>query len=268
MPEPSTAAKVVSRDEATTCPDRKITKVIVDPGYEGSTSIDLDKRAAGAEKAPPNVRHLKPSEREQVLAKMREVQAGTPRAVGRAVDTVDGGAHNHQAAVMPSNVVAPPQVRVHFDIPGYASMSFRYHAVKRVPGYLVFVTDTRYAGGADFHPYMSKMGGQGGDNPMGAYVENGKKLYLLKPGSIMFKHDPFEFCLVPIAEERPLPSEVGGEQEELTSEQPATEGHFDGEESSDRGGADAPREEHEVHGNEGGLVERLDFSAGGNGGVL
>lgn len=265
MPEPTTAAKVVSEAERTTCPDKKITKVIVDPGYEGSTSIDLEKRAAGAEKAPPNVRHLKPGERERVLARLRETQAAAPR-VGQATDTVDGGAHGHQAAAMPSNAVAPPQVRVHFDIPGYASMSFRYHAVKRVPGYLVFVTDTRYAGGADFHPYTSRLGG-GGDKPMGAFVENGRKLYLLQPGSILFKHDPFEFCLVPIAEERQLPPEMGGEQEELTSELPATEGHADGEEGGDRGGADAPREE--GPGNEGGgLVDRLDFTAGGNGGVL
>jgi hypothetical protein len=264
MPEPTTAAKIASEAERTTCPEKKITKVIVDPGYEGSTSIDLEKRAAGAEKAPPNVRHLDPRERDRVLARLREAQAPAARSVGQAVDTVDGGAHSHQAAVAPSNVVAPPQVRVHFDIPGYASMSFRYHAVKRVPGYLVFVTDTRHAGGADFHPYTSKMGGQGGDKPMGAYVENGKKLYLLQPGSILFRHDPFEFCLVPIAEERPLPSDAGGEQEELTSET-ATEGQFDGEEGSDRGGAHAPGE---VPAREASLVDRLDFTAGGKGGVL
>lgn len=267
MPVPNTVANVASSDEATTCPDKKITKMIIDPGYEGSTSVDLEKRAAGAEKAPPNVRHLKPADRERVLARAREARAGELRPVGQAVDTVDGGAHGHQAAVMPSNVVAPPQVRVHFDIPGYASMSFRYHAVKRVPGYLVFVTDTRHAGGADFHPYASKMGGQGGDNPMGAYVENGKKLYLLKPGSILFRHDPFEFCLAPIAEERELPADAGGGQEELTSET-ATEGHpdVDGKEGGDRGGADAPGGRD--GGVEGGLVESLDFTAGGAGGVL
>jgi len=266
MPEPTTAAKIASEAERTTCPDKKITKVVVDPGYDNCTSIDLEKRAAGGQKAPPNVRHLDPEERKRVLAGLRQqqAQAAAPVRVGSPADTVDGGAHNHPAATLAQNVVAPPQVRVHFDIPGYASMSFRYHAVKRVPGFLVFVTDTRYAGGADFHPYTSRLA-TGGDQPMGAYVENGKKLYLLKPGSIVFRHEPFEFCLVPIAEERPLPPEMGG-QEELTSEQPATEGQFDGEEGSDRGGADAPRED--SPGNEGSLVDRLDFRAGGAGGVL
>jgi hypothetical protein len=143
-------------------------------------------------------------------------------------------------------------------------MSFRYHAVKRVPGFLVFVTDARYAGGADFHPYTSRLGG-GSDQPMGAYVENGKKLYLLKPGSVVFRHEPFEFCLVPIAEERALPPNMGG-QEELTSELPVMEDQCNGEEGSDRERADAPRDENP--GNESSLVDRLDFRAGGAGGVL
>lgn len=269
MPEPSTAAKLVSRDEATTCPEKQITKVIVDPGYDGSFTLDLEKRAAGALKAAPNMRHLDPAHRGKILAELKAMNEGTARRVGQAVATVDGAAHNHPEAEAPSNVLAPPKVRVFFDIPGYASMSFRYHAIKRVPGYLVFITDTRYAGGADFHPFTSKMGGQGGDNPMGAYVENGKKLYLLKPPAILFKHETLEFCLVPIAEERVLPTD-DVVQEDLSSELPATEGHADGEERSDRGGDDAPRDPAPpaVAVEDGRLADRIDYSTGGSGGVL
>lgn len=267
MPEPSTAAKVVSRDEATTSPDRQVTKVIVDPGYDGSFTLDLDKRAAAALKVAPNVRHLPAAKKEEVLAGLRALSDGAARRVGTPTGTIDGAAHAHPAADLPTTGVVPPKVRVHFDIPGYAAMSFRYHAVKRVPGYLVFVTDTRYSGGADFHPYMSKLALGHDKTLMGAYVENGKKLYLLKPGSIVFKHDPFEFCLVPISEEKPLPNGPDEGTEELSSELPATEGLSDGEESSDRGGADAPGDAPPLP-QGGGLVDRIDYSAGGAGGVL
>lgn len=276
MAAPNTGARVVDASQATTCPDKPITRVVVDPGTEDAFVMDVAAARANAVQAEPNTRHLKPEDKDRVAETLKLARAGGPASlvgnaprVGAAVPTVDGANHGHPAAPLPANVVAPPQHRVHFDIPGYAALSFRYHAVKRVPGFLVLVTDTRYGGSADFYPYASRLAGEK-DQPMGAYVDKGKKLYLLKPRSVVFRHDPFEFCLVPVAEEKPLPADLAdGREVDLVGEyqevEPPTEGPADGEAGSDPGRADAPRAAAAA---DGPIVDRLDFRAGGKGGVL
>lgn len=278
---PNTSAKLVDASQATTCPDKPITRIVVDPGTEDTFVMDVEAARAASVQAEPNTRHVRPEDKDRVADLLKQARVtGTPIAalsnaarVGTPAPTVDGGNHNHPAAPLPANVVAPPQYRVHFDIPGYAAMSFRYHAVKRVPGFLVLITDTRYGGTADFYPYASRVAREK-DQPMGAYVDKGKKLYLLKPKSIVFRHDPFEFCLVPIAEEKPLPtdlSEAGevdlvGEYREL--EQP-TEGHNHGEARDHRGGGDAPRADpRAAPPDDAPIADRLDLRVGGKGGVL
>lgn len=277
---PNTGAKVVDASQATTCPDKPINRIIVDPGTEDTFVMDVAVAQAQALRADPNTRHVRPEDKDRVAELLKQAQAkGTPVAalnnaarVGAAVPTLDGGNHNHPAAPLPANVVAPPQYRVHFDIPGYAAMSFRYHAVKRVPGFLVLITDTRYGGTADFYPYASRLAGEKAQ-PMGAYVDKGKRLYLLQPKSIVFRHDPFEFCLVPIAEEKPLPTDLAdggevdlvGEYREL--DQP-TEGLDHGEAGSNPGGGDAPRTAAEQARLDAPVADQLDLRAGGKGGVL
>lgn len=284
MPVPSTEAKIVSREESTIDHSQKIATMVVDPGYDGSFTVDLEKMKQNAVKVPPRDSKSGLSRDAALTQALRSMAADTQAAprVGRATPTLDGGNHDHHAAQLPANVVAPPQTRVHFDIPGYASMAFKYHSVKRVDGYLVFVTDRRFAGTADFYPYTQKMAAETG-KPMGAYVEGGKKMYMLKPSSIVFHHEPFEFCLVPVHEERPLPPELAAEfaQEELRGPDPARtrEGPSHGEASSDRGGADAPGEWPELEPadppdpevREGGReidVDSLGHVAGGGGSVL
>ena len=277
MSTPTTGAKLVDASQATTCPDKKITKVIVDPGTEDTFVMDVETARANSVQAEPNTRHVRPEDKDRVAELLKQARAtGAPvesltnaARVGKPAATVDGGNHSHPAAQLPVNVVAPPQFRVHFDIPGYAAMSFRYHAVKRVPGFLVLITDTRHGGTADFYPYASKLAGEK-NQPMGAYVDKGKRLYLLKPKSIVFRHDPFEFCLVPIAEEKPLPEDLedGAEQDlvgEYVEQPEPTEGptHGDGEAGRDPGRGDAPRAAADEP-----IVDRLDFRTGGKGGVL
>lgn len=275
MSTPGTEAKVADASQATTTPNRKITKVIVDPGTESAFVMDIQSAQAAQVRAEPNTRNARPEDRDRLAASLRATAAigpDTPAVrVGTAVTTIDGGVHTHPAAHLPNHPVAPPGRRVHFDIPGYAAMSHRYHAVKRVPGFLVLITDTRFSGTADFYPYASRLAGEQG-KPMGAYVDQGKKLYLLQPKSVIFRHDPFEFCLVPVVEEKDLPQELtNGQEVDLETEtgviplfNTPTEGPSHGEVRSDLTGGDPAGGTGE--GDD--LVDRLDFRTGGKGGVL
>lgn len=197
--------------------NRKTTKIIVDPHETDSFVIDLTTMKSAQtfevkEDGSKELRKLEQIERSKMIANsLRRFAKSTPDSappsLGTVSGTVDGGNHVHPAAQLPESAVAPPNVRVYFDMPGLATLNYRYHGAAVVPGYLVLTTDMRYAGPGEFYPFTSKLAIET-DARIGVMVDGIDSLFLIKPPTIQHKFGPYEHCLVPIVQEKDLPPEL------------------------------------------------------------
>ena len=200
-------------------PNRKTTKIIVDPHELDSFTIDISamKSAANphAVKWPDkqtDLRSLNGVDRSKLISdnlrKMsRDVTQESPPNLGTVSATIDGGNHANPSAMLPGSAVTPPSVRVYFDMPGLATLNSKYHGAALVPGYLVLTTDMRYAGPGEFYPFTSKLANESSAY-IGVMVEGIDSLFLIRPPAITHKFGPYEHCLVPISQEKELPEEI------------------------------------------------------------
>jgi hypothetical protein len=199
--------------------NKNITKIVVDPHELDSFTIDLNamKSLGGNPYAVKQdkvneLRSLSETDRSKVIAenlkKFRSDLTGSPPPnLGTVSPTLDGGNHVHPSAPLPDSAVIPPSVRVYFDMPGLATLNYKYHGVTVVPGYLVLTTDLRYAGSGEFYPFTSKLANESAAF-IGVMVDGIDSLFLIKPPAIHHKFGPYEHCLVPISQEKDLPDEV------------------------------------------------------------
>lgn len=198
----------------------KITKLIVDPHEADSFVIDLLALQADSPYAhKPNkdgaqdLRRLEQVERSKVISKNLRRFATTavqeaPPTLGTVAASIDGGNHAHVGALLPEVHVTPPMVKVYFDMPGLATLNYKYHGATVVPGYLVLTTDMRYSGPGEFYPFTSKLALRDPDSYIGVMVEGIESLFLIKPPTLQHKFGPYEHCLVPILQEKALPPEL------------------------------------------------------------
>lgn len=217
---------------------RKVTKIVVDPHEHDSFVIDLESVRSAAQPHRPRkenideLRKLENVERSKMIAnnlrKFSSAVSDAPPSLGTVAATLDGGNHVHPAAQLPESSVTPPQVRVYFDMPGLATLNYRYHGASLVPGYLVLTTDLRYSGSGEFYPFTSRLASET-ESFIGAMVEGIDSLFLLKPPTIQHKFGPYEHCLVPIAQEKPMPQELknGVEDDKAMETSPQTD--YDGQ---------------------------------------
>lgn len=206
---------------------RKVTTLIVDPHESDSFVIDLSTMKpdtphyTGDAGKVQDLRKLKQEERSKVIASnlkrfAMSTAANTPPSLGTVSATLDGGNHVHPSASLPESSVTPPTVRVYFDMPGLATLNYKYHGAAVIPGYLVLTTDLRYAGPGEFYPFTSKMAREA-DSYIGVMVEGIESLFLIKPPTLQHKFGPYEHCLVPILQEKGLPPEL---KQGLTEDKP------------------------------------------------
>ena len=199
-------------------PSKNITKIVVDPHELDSFTIDLGAMTKGhnpyAVKADKvsELRSLNELDRSKAIAEsLKQFRTdkvnNTPPSLGTVSPTLDGGNHVHPAAALPDSAVIPPSVRVYFDMPGLATLNYKYHGVNVVPGYLVLTTDLRYAGSGEFYPFTSKLANESAAF-IGVMVDGIDSLFLIKPPAIHHKFGPYEHCLVPISQEKEIPEEV------------------------------------------------------------
>ena len=146
---------------STVDPNMKITKIVVDPHEVDSFVIDLNSIRASAQNLKPKketvneLRKLEKGERSKMISdNLRKFSASSdvPPSLGTVAQTLDGGNHLHPAAQLPESAVTPPQVRVYFDMPGLATLNYKYHGASVISGYLVLTTDLRYSGSGEFYP--------------------------------------------------------------------------------------------------------------------
>lgn len=205
---------------------RNVTKLIVDPHESDSFVIDLNTMKPNTTEytSEPGkiqeLRNLKQEERSKVIAnnlrKYAVNAANTPPSLGTVSTTLDGGNHIHPTAALPESSVTPPTVRVYFDMPGLATLNYKYHGATVIPGFLVLTTDMRYSGPGEFYPFTSKIAGES-DPYIGVMVEGMESIFLIKPPTMQHKFGPYEHCLVPILNEKVLPPEL---KEGLTRDKP------------------------------------------------
>jgi hypothetical protein len=197
---------------------RKVTKIVVDPHEHDSFVIDLEAVKAASQAHSPRrenieeLRKLEKVERSKMIANNLRRFSSTavsdvPPSLGTVASTLDGGNHLHPSAQLPESAVTPPQVRVYFDMPGLATLNYKYHGASVIPGYLVLTTDLRYSGSGEFYPFTSRLAKES-DSFIGAMVDGIDSLFLLKPPTVQHKFGPYEHCLVPIAQEKPMPQEL------------------------------------------------------------
>ena len=199
----------------------QVTKIIVDPHEADSFVIDLSatggitKKYSVSEDNSQELRAAGREDRSKMIANslrrfsaQSEVSAAPP-ALGRVSSTVDGGNHVHPSAELPDSAVIPPSVRVYFDLPGLASLNYKYHGASVVTGYLVLTTDMRYAGPGEFYPFTSNSHIAGDAPPqIGVMVDGIDRLFAIVPPVIKHKFGPYEHCILPISQERDLPKEL------------------------------------------------------------
>ena len=205
---------------------RNVTKLIVDPHESDSFVIDLNTMRPDPAYAPvepgkiQELRNLKQEERSKVISNNLRRYAATasnaPPSLGTVSPNLDGGNHIHPTAALPESSVTPPTVRVYFDMPGLATLNYKYHGATVIPGYLVLTTDMRYSGPGEFYPFTSKIAGES-DPYIGVMVEGMESIFLIKPPTMQHKFGPYEHCLVPILNEKVLPPEL---KEGLTADKP------------------------------------------------
>jgi hypothetical protein len=199
-------------------PNKKTTKIIVDPHELDSFTIDISAmKGAGNPYAvkqdkQAELRALNGTDRSTLISNnlrklSRDVTKEAPPNLGTVSATIDGGNHVNPAATLPTSAVTPPLVRVYFDMPGLATLNSKYHGVTVVPGYLVLTTDLRYAGSGEFYPFTSKLANESSAY-IGVMVEGVDSLFLIRPPAITHKFGPYEHCLVPISQEKELPEEI------------------------------------------------------------
>lgn len=191
--------------------NRKTTKIIVDPHETDSFVIDLTTMQHNQSfevkgNGTSDLRKLEQKERSKMIANSlrrfaKSTTDDTPPSLGTVSGTVDGGNHVHPAAQLPESSVTPPGVRVYFDMPGLATLNYRYHGAAVIPGYLVLTTDMRYSGPGEFYPFTSKLAIET-DARIGVMVDGIDSLFLIKPPTIQHKFGPYEHCLVPIVQEK------------------------------------------------------------------
>jgi hypothetical protein len=242
-----------------------IYQVVVDPdrAHLGESFV-LDMRNMGLPKTESN---MSPTiDREAIAQRLKASSvssAETAPKVGTAIPTINGIDHAHPANPVPSQSVAAPSVKVFFDMTGLGSISIKYHKVINLPNHIVFITDKRFGGPAEFYPYCN-MRSTEEKKPVGMYVQGESHLILLDPSipgfPIKFDCEPFELCIVPVGSSKNLNSAMIKELGIVNSE----EGSSHGEESSNTGRDNARDAEH------GEPVPDGDYESieGGRGGVL
>lgn len=260
---------VSSRTQPTTLADKKIYEIVVDPdrAHLGESFV-IDMRKMGSslgpkEKAVDDTQKAAVVENLLRFSASGPVTANSPKKVGRAIPNIQDVNHAHPANEVPSSVT-PPKVKVFFDMPGLGSISFKYHKVLTLRDQIVFVTDKRFGGSAEFYPYCNMRSGEQ-KKPVGVYIEGENNLYLLDPSikgfPIKFDCEPYEICIVPIAGAKTLDSAM---MQELGIVNLAKGESGDGEESGNTGRVN-PSESGDTSGKAEDLYESLE---GGFGGVL
>ena len=218
---------------------RKVTKIVVDPHELDSFTIDLSAMQKAAN--PYSVKHdksqelrqLNETDRSKVIANnlrqfsITQSTNAAPPNIGTVAHTIDGGNHVHPAAAIPDSAVTPPSVRVYFDMPGLATLNYKYHGVNVVPGFLVLTTDLRYAGSGEFYPFTSRLANESASY-IGVMVEGINSLFLIKPPVIHHKFGPYEHCLVPISQEKELPEEIKQSVDEDKEVETSPQSGYDG----------------------------------------
>ncbi len=221
-------------------PDKKIYEIVVDPdrahlGESFVINLNKPEEEEGAGRAMVNdgqkstiIEHLM---RQSGSAKKL---SSVPKKVGSAIPDISGINHAHPANPVPVAAVEPPKVKVFFDMPGLGSIAFRYHKVIVLNEQIVFMTDKRFGGNAEFYPYCNVKSGEE-KKPVGVYVEGDNRLFLLDPTvqgfPIRFDCDPYEFCLVPLGGSKALNSAM---MEEVGIVNSSDKGKTNGEESGNR----------------------------------
>ena len=188
-----------------------------------------------------------------------------PHKVGRAIVDINEINHAHSANLVPSDSVGPPGIKVFFDMPGLGSISFKYHKVLTLKEQIVFITDTRFGGPAEFYPYCSMRVNEP-KKPVGVYIEGEDKLFLLDPSvsgfPIKFECAPFVLCIVPLGSSKPLNSAM---IKELGIVKSSEEGKTNGEASSNSEGPNSSEQPGRPQSDVDGDYESVE---GGRGGVL
>jgi hypothetical protein len=285
----------VSGDTKTnTAPNKQIYEIVVDPdrAHLGESFV-IDMRKLSGNYAPKDSAVDASSQRNNIaenLMRMAAVDRASENTsvkqansqtssvtqdahkVGRVISNIQGIDHAHPANPLPTSNLAPPNVKVTFDMSGIGSIAFRYHKVINTKTQIIFVTDKRHSGGAEFYPYCNMRANEA-KKPIGVYVEGENRVFLLDPSvpgfPIRFDCDPYEFCVIPVAGAKNLNSamikELGIVNSNRTND--TTEGATsDGEASSDTGGLNST----ESYGERGSEESVSDYESveGGRGGVL
>jgi len=196
----------------------KVTKIIVDPHELDSFTIDLNAMKTAAnpyavkQERVSELRSMNEQDRSKAIAESlkqfrMDKSNPVPPVLGTVSQTLDGGNHVHPAAALPDSAVVPPSVRVYFDMPGLATLNYKYHGVNVIPGFLVLTTDLRYAGSGEFYPFTSKLANESAAY-IGVMVDGMNSLFLIKPPAIHHKFGPYEHCLVPISQEKEVTEEI------------------------------------------------------------
>lgn len=259
---------VSSATQPTTLADKKIYEIVVDPdrAHLGESFV-IDMRKLGSALGPKE-RAVDEKQKAAVVENLMKFSSAgptlsPPKKVGRAIPNIQDVDHSHPANPVPA-AVSPPQVKVFFDMPGLGSISFKYHKVLTLREQVVFVTDKRFGGSAEFYPYCNMRSGEQ-KKPVGVYVQGETNLLLLDPTikgfPIKFDCDPYELCIVPIAGAKTLDSAM---MKELGIVNSAKGDSSDGEESSHTRGTDAA----EPSPSDGRAEDAYESLEGGIGGVL
>lgn len=232
----------------------------MDASSQRNTIADNLMKMAAADRASENV-----SNRRNVSTDPQEAHK-----VGRVIPNIQGIDHSHPANPIPTANLAAPKIKVTFDMSGIGSIAFRYHKVINTKTQIIFVTDKRHSGGAEFYPYCNMRANEA-KKPIGVYVEGENRVFLLDPSvpgfPIRFDCDPYEFCVIPVAGAKTLNSAMIKELGIVNSDNGDKEGANDnGEESSNSGGSDSSGSYGERSSEE--SVSDYESVEGGRGGVL
>lgn len=241
-------------------------EIVVDPdrAHLGESFV-LDMRNIGVPKTESS---MTPTIDREAIAQRLKAAAANPSnstapKVGTAIPTINGIDHAHPANPVPSDSVSAPSIKVFFDMTGLGSISIKYHKVINLPNHVVFITDKRFGGPAEFYPYCN-MRTTEAKKPVGMYVQGENRLILLDPSvpgfPIKFDCEPFELCVVPVGSSKNLNSAMIRELGIVNSEEESSHG----EESGNTGRDNARDAEH------GEPLPDGDYESieGGRGGVL
>jgi hypothetical protein len=261
-------AAVSSTTQATTCPSKPVYEIVVDPdrAHLGESFV-IDMRKMGSRREGMENK-VDAAERNTIalnlmrMANNEKPSRENPQKVGRVISEIN---HAHPANAVPSSSVGPPTVKVFFDMPGLGSISFKYHKVLTLKEQIVFITDKRFGGSAEFYPYCNMRLNEP-KKPVGVYIEGEKKLFLLDPSvrgfPIKFECEPFELCIVPLGGSKDLNSAMIKELGIVNS----FDGEMgNGEESGNPGRTDSSEQPGRSESYVDGDYESIE---GGRGGVL